>query len=174
VNIKPLLGLLLLVAVVAGLYLFILGPEEVPDVVLQDEHGEATALSKMFKKNDHLLIVFLLDGCPISQYSTNLVSGMYRKFGDRIAFTGFLFSGWQIAADYRERHGIRFPLYGLRGGDDPFASKGLIDAVGEHRGVHKVISGGMVIVLDRDLRVKHKLARDDLRELPDRLADLVD
>jgi len=160
--------------VLAGGYWYFLNRQEpVPAIVLKDANGEQVTLDKLSDGREHTLMVFMLSGCSISKYSVGMVNEAYDKWSPQMAFAGLFLGSNGAAEKYADNEGLDFPVYGLREIADPFSVNELIKAVGTPHGLSNGIYGGTVVVFDRDGDVVLNLARDQLRELPDKLQDLL-
>ena len=149
-------------------------PRPVPNLVLESPAGDPVGLDAMFGDKDHLVMVFLLPGCPISKFSLGLVGEQYEAWSGRAAFVGLLF-GDQAAADrFKEDEDLDFEVYGLRSAQDPYAVNELIDVVGTSHGTGSAVYGGTVVVIDRDRSVLEQLEKEEVRELPERLRDALE
>jgi hypothetical protein len=169
---KSILIVLVIVAVGFGGYIFFTQPDEIPKVILKSSDGRQVDLQAMHQGKDELLMIFLLPKCPISKFSLDLIVQHYPKYSANIAFVG-LFVGNQAAAEsFESDQQLPFPVYGLRDAVDPYAVNELIGTVGTSRGTSAAVYGGTIVVVDNDRKVLFKLERDEIKQLPDKLADL--
>jgi len=157
----------------AGAYfIYLKWPKNLPAIVLQDTDGEAVDIPAMHEGKPALVLVFLLPNCPISKYSLGLVREQHDKLADRFAFAG-LFFGDQLGADqFAEREELDFSVYGLKSAKDPFTVNELIQVVGSAHGSQNAIYGGTVVVVNPEGKVLLNLAKDQIRTLPEELAEL--
>jgi hypothetical protein len=120
----------------------------------------------------HLLAVFLLPGCSLSEFSADLVSDLYPQYGSSVAFVGLAFGTAPVADRMQRDHRLGFPVVGLRAVKDPFAGQEFFDTVRDAYGGSPGIYGGTVILMNDRNELVFGLAQGDVRELPDRLAAL--
>lgn len=167
--------IVIIVCVILGLgyWLYRHRDRTLPPIVLKDSDGQEVTFEAMRAGKDHTVMVFLLPGCPISKFSMGVVKEQHAKLSGQLSFVGLLV-GKQPAADRMvEDEELEFPVYGLHDGTDPFAINELIDAVGSSEGLRTMVYGGTVIVVNPDRKIVINLARDEVRELPEELAELV-
>jgi peroxiredoxin len=163
-----------LVIVVAGVggYIYFSQPDEIPNITLKASNGRTVDLDAMHSNQEELLLVFLLPQCPISKFSLNLVKQHYPSYSANVAFVGLLFGKQDQAEKFKSDQLIPFPVYGLRDTTDPYAVNKLIDTVGTSQGTRSAVYGGTIVVVNTDHKVLFKLEKDEIRQLPDKLADL--
>ncbi|MBW1806657.1 MAG: hypothetical protein JRJ19_04370 [Deltaproteobacteria bacterium] len=169
---KALMGILLAAAIFLGGYTLINQPNRVPDLILIDSGGQPTNLEDMRTGRENQMLVFMMRKCPISKYSVTIVTQLVARYRHKIAFTGLYFGSRADARKYRDAHKIPFPVYGIKGAPDPLAINELYEEIGDNKGTRKVIYGGTIVFIDQDRYVLFKLSKDEIRELPERLADL--
>lgn len=164
-------GLAVLVLAVALIYK--MWPATLPDMALPNADGEAVRLEAMHEGKEYLVGVFLLNGCPISKFSLGVVQEQYDKWSTKAAFVGLYFGTKEEAAQFQQDQELPFDVYGLRSATDPFAVNQLIEAAGSSEGMRAVVYGGTVVVIDRDRSVVLRLEKEDVKKLPEELADLL-
>jgi hypothetical protein len=169
---KALMGILLAVAIFFGGYILVNQPDRIPDLILIDSGGQPTNLEDMRTGRENQMLVFMMHRCPISKYAATTVSQLVARYRHKIAFTGLYFGNQADASKYRGLHKIPFPVYGIKGAPDPLAINELYEEIGDNKGSRKVIYGGTIVFIDQDRYVLFKLVKDEIRELPERLADL--
>lgn len=144
-----------------------------PAIVLQDGEGQSVDFEGLRAGKEHTVMVFILPGCPISKFSLGVVQEQHAKLSEKLSFVGLLVGRQQAADQLVETEEIEFPVYGIRDATDPFAVNELIDAVGSSEGLRTMVYGGTVIVVDADREIVMNLSKDEVRELPEELASLV-
>ncbi len=164
---KRWLILILLAGAGVWLYLFLNRPFELPRLKMKDAQGQVVELEQMYQGRENLLVVFVLPGCPISEFSLGMLKGLYPRFSEKVAFVGLIHGNYQTANEMREKFELPFPIYGLRDAADPFAVNALFEKVGGGR-----ITGGTVVVADGDRKAGIVLAGEDLIKLAEKLEDL--
>jgi len=169
---KQILVVLVLVGACFGVYKLLAPPEKAPELTFEDAAGQKLAWRDLREGKRHLLAVFLLPNCTLSEYSAKLLNDLQGQYADSIAFVGLAF-GTASAADKMTRdHALGFPVVGLRAITDPFAGQEFFDAVRKAYGGSSGIYGGTIVLLNDQNEMVFGLAQGDVRELPDRLAAL--
>lgn len=169
---KVLLVVLLLLGAGFVTYKALAPPERAPDLTFENAAGEKIGWADLRHGKRHLLAVFLLPNCSLSEYSLGLVSDLHAQYGDSVAFVGLAFGTAQVADKYKRDHGIEFDVVGIRTVTDPFAGQEFFDSVRKAYGGSSGIYGGTIVLLDAQNRMLFGLAQKEVRELPDRLATL--
>jgi hypothetical protein len=169
---KGLLIALVLIGAGFGAYKLLAPPEKAPDLTFEGAAGERIGWRELRDGKRHLLAVFLLPGCSLSDYSAELVSDLHEDYADSVAFVGLAFGTAPFADRYKRDHGLDFDVVGLRTVTDPYAGQEFFDNVRKAYGGSSGIYGGTIILLDEQNQMLFGLAQKDVRELPDRLAAL--
>jgi hypothetical protein len=169
---KPVLVVIALVGICFGLYKFVAPPGTAPEVVFEDSAGQEMGWRELREGKRHLLAVFLLPGCSLSEFSAELVSDLHHQYGDSVAFVGLAFGTAPVADRMQRDHRLAFPVVGLRAVTDPFAGQEFFDVVRKAYGGSPGIYGGTVILMNDRNELVFGLAQGDVRELPERLAAL--
>jgi hypothetical protein len=150
---KTILIVLVIAAVGIGGYIYFTQPEEIPNIMVKAADGRQVDLDAMYQDHYELLLVFLLPGCPISQFSVGLVKEQYPE-------------------QFKSEQQIPFPVYGIRDATDPYAVNELIEKVGTSHGTRAAVYGGTIVVVNKKHKVLFKLEKDEIKQLPDKLAGL--
>jgi len=169
---KSILVIMVIAALGVGGYIYFTQPDEIPNIMLKSSDGRQVDLSAMHAGKAELLMVFLLPNCPISKFSLDLIKQHYPKYSASLAFAGLLFGDQASADQYKSAEQIPFPVYGIRDAVDPYAVNELIEAVGTSHGTRAAVYGGTIVVVNEDRKVLFKLEKDEVRQLPEKLADL--
>lgn len=169
---KQLLVVLVLVGGVFGLYKHLSPPEKAPDLTFEDTSGGRVGWAELREGKRHLLAVFLLPGCSMSEYSVELVSDIHEQYGDSVAFVGLAFGTAPFAERYKRDHGIDFTVVGLKTVTDPYAGQDFFENVRKAYGASSGVYGGTIILLDQQNEMLFGLAKENVKELSDRLAAL--
>ena len=169
---KQILILLVLVGAVFGVYKLLSPPEKAPELTFEDAAGEKIGWTELREGKRHLLAVFLLPGCSMSEYSVELVNDLHEQYGDSVAFVGLAFGTAPVADKFKRDHGLGFTVVGLRAVTDPYAGQEFFDTVRGAYGSYSGVYGGTIILLNAENEMLFGLAQGDVRELPDRLAKL--
>ena len=169
---KQLLVVLVLVGAVFGVYKHLAPPEKAPDLTFEDAAGGRIGWAELREGKRHLLAVFLLPGCSMSEYSAELVSDVHAQYEDSVAFVGLAFGTAPFAERYKQDHGLDFAVVGLRTVTDPYAGQEFFDNVRKAYGASSGIYGGTIILLDEQNEMLFGLAKEDVKELSGRLAAL--
>lgn len=169
---KSILIVLVIVAAGVGGYIYISQPDEIPNIMLKAADGRQVDLDAMHQGKEELLLIFLLPKCPISKFSLDLVKQHYPNYSANIAFAGLFFGNQSAAEGFKSSQEILFPVYGLRDAVDPYAVNELIDTIGTSHGTRSAVYGGTLVAVNTDRKVLFKLEKDEVRQLPDKLADL--
>ncbi len=169
---KQILVVLVLVGAVFGVYKLLSPPGKAPELVFETAAGETLGWTELREGKRHLLAVFLLPGCGLSEFSAGLVGDLHEQYGDSVAFVGLAFGTAPVADKMKRDHALGFPVVGLRAVTDPFAGQEFVDAVRKAYGTSSGVYGGTIILLNDQNEMVFGLAQGDVRELPDRLAAL--
>jgi hypothetical protein len=169
---KQILYLLVVVGAVFGVYKLVAPPEKAPELSFETAGGDTLGWRDLREGKRHLLAVFLLPGCSLSEFSAGLVGDLHEQYGDSVAFVGLAFGTAPIADKMKRDHALGFPVVGLRAVTDPFAGQEFVDAVRKAYGTSRGVYGGTVILLNDQNEMVLGLAQGDVRDLPDRLAAL--
>ena len=169
---KQILVALALVGVVFGVYKLPAPAGKAPELVFETAAGDTLGWTELREGKRHLVAVFLLPGCGLSEFSAGLVGDLHEQYGDSVAFVGLAFGTAPIADKMKRDHALGFPVVGLRAITDPFAGQEFVDAVRKAYGTYSGVYGGTIILLDDQNEMVFGLAQGDVRELPDRLAKL--
>jgi hypothetical protein len=169
---KSILVVLVIAAVGLGGYIFFTQPDEVPNIILKDSDGRQVDLAAMHQGKDELLIVFLMPNCPLSKFSLGLVQEHYPNYSANVAFAGLFLNTQAAAEKFESDQQIPFPVYGMRDAVDPLAMNELFEIVGFSRGSGAAVWGGTIVVVNTDREVLFTLEKDDIRQLPEKLAEL--
>jgi len=169
---KSILIVLVIVAAGVGGYIYFTRPDEIPNIMLKASDGSQVDLQAMHQDKDELLMIFLLPKCPISNFSLDLVNQHHPQYSEYIAFAGLFFGNQSAADKFKSDQQLPFPVYGLREAVDPYAVNELIDIVGTSHGTRSAVFGGTLVMVDTDRKVLFKLEKDEVRQLPEKLADL--
>jgi peroxiredoxin len=169
---KLVIGLLLAASIFFAGFILVNQRDRIPELVLLDSKGKSASLEDIRSGRENLLLVFVLPRCPISRASLAQVSQLLRIYSDRIAFAGLFFGSRQQAREFQARQSLAFPLFSLKDAPDPFAVNELYEEIGFSKGTRKAIYGGTVLLVDPERYVLFKLEKEEIRELPERLADL--
>ena len=169
---KSILIVLVIVAACVGGYIYFSQPDEIPNIMLKASDGRQVDLDAMHQGKEECLLIFLLPQCPISKFSLGLVKQHYSSYSANVAFVGLLFGDQNAAEQFKSDQQILFPVYGLRDAVDPYAVNELIETVGTSHGTRAAVYGGTIVMVNTDRKVLFKLEKDDVRQLPDKLADL--
>ena len=169
---KGILVVLVVVGAVFGVYKLVAPPEKAPELTFETAGGDTLDWRDLREGKRHLLAVFLLPGCSLSEFSAELVGDMHQQYGDSVAFVGLAFGTAPIADRMKRDHALAFPVVGLRAITDPFAGQEFFDTVRDAYGGSPGIYGGTVVLLNDQSEMVFGLAQGDVRELPDRLAAL--
>ncbi len=169
---KQLLIVLVLLGAGFGLYKFLSPPGKAPDLTFENSAGAEIGWAELREGKQHLLAVFLLPGCSMSDFSAELVSEVHAQHGDSIAFVGLAFGPAPTADSYKRKHGLDFTVVGLRSATDPYAAQEFYDKVRKAYGSYSGIYGGAIILLDQQNEMLFGLSQEEVRELPGRLASL--
>jgi peroxiredoxin len=169
---KYILVVLIIAAVGLGGYIYLSQPDEIPNITLKSPDGRSVDLDAMRGDRDEILLVFLLPNCPASKFALALVQQQYPGYSASVAFAG-LFFGNQAAADkFKSDQQLPFPVYGLRDAVDPYAVNEFIETVGTSHGLRSAIYGGTLVMINSKREVLFALAKEDIKQLPEKLADL--
>ena len=169
---KQFLVVLILVGACFGAYKLLSPPEKAPELSFETAAGEALGWRDLRGGKRHLLAVFLLPNCSLSEYSAELVSDLHGQYGNSVAFVGLAFGTAPVADRMKRDQALGFPVVGLRAVTDPFAGQEFFDAVRKAYGGSSGVYGGTIILLDDQNQMLFGLSQGDVRELPDRLAAL--
>ena len=165
-------GLVILAASIV-LYHWSTRPAQIPPITLQDETESWVSLDQMQQNKEHLLVVFVLPGCPLSRFSLSQVQSQLQSYSDQVAIVAWMFSNQAAAVKFRQQKDLPFPVYGLHDAQDPLQVNELIEAVGSAHGLRDAIYGGTILVIDTLGNVELKLEKEEVRRLPEHLLDLV-
>jgi hypothetical protein len=169
---KQILLVLVLVGACFGVYKLLSPPEKAPELAFETAAGEALGWRELREGKRHLLAVFLLPGCSLSEFSAGLVGDLHERYGDSVAFVGLAFGTAPVADMMKRDHALGFPVVGLRAVTDPFAGQEFFDTVRKAYGGSSGVYGGTIILLNDQNEMLFGLAQGDVRDLPDRLAAL--
>lgn len=169
---KSILVIMVIVALGVGGYIYFTQPDEIPNIMLKSSDGRQVDLAAMHEGKAELLMIFLLPNCPISKFSLGLINRYYPKYSANIAFAGLFFGNQATAEQFKSTEQIPFPVYGIRDAVDPYAVNELIEAVGTSHGTRAAVYGGTIVAVNEDRKVLFKLEKDEVRQLPEKLADL--
>ena len=169
---KQILVVLALVGVVFGVYKLLSPAGKAPELVFETTAGDAVGWTELREGKRHLVAVFLLPGCGLSEFSAELVGDLHDQYQHSVAFVGLAFGTAPVADKMKRDHALGFPVVGLRAITDPFAGQEFVDAVRKAYGTYSGVYGGTIILLDDQNEMVFGLAQGDVRELPDRLAKL--
>ena len=97
---------------------------------------------------------------------------MLRIYSHRIAFAGLFFGSRKQAQKFSAQQNLPLPLFSMKDSPDPLAINELYEEIGFSKGTRKAIYGGTVLLVDPERYVLFKLEKEEIRELPERLADL--
>jgi hypothetical protein len=170
--VKQILIVLVLLGAGFGVYKLLSPPKQAPDLTFENAAGDGLGWTELREGKRHLLAVFLLPNCTMSEYSAELVSGLHDQYEDSVAFVGLAFGTVSAADKYKRDHALGFPVVGLRTVTDPYAGQEFFDTVRKAYGSSAGVYGGTVILLNAENEMLFGLAEGDVRELPDRLAEL--
>jgi len=169
---KYILAFMVIVALGVGGYVYFTQPDEIPNIMLKSSDGRQVDLAAMHAGKAELLMIFLLPNCPISKFSLGLVNQYYPNYSASIAFAGLFFGNQSTADRFKSDQQLPFPVYGIRDAVDPYAVNELIETVGTSHGTRAAVYGGTIVVVNEDRKVLFKLEKDDVKQLPEKLADL--
>ena len=169
---KQILTVLVLVGAGFGVYKLLSPPEKAPDLTFEDAAGDRMGWTELREGKRHLLAVFLLPGCSMSEYSAELLSDLYEQYADSVTFVGLAFGTAPFADKLKRDQALGFTVVGLRSVTDPYAGQEFFDAVRKAYGSFSGIYGGTIILLNAENEMLFGLAQGDVRELPERLAKL--
>jgi hypothetical protein len=169
---KQILILLVVVGAGFGVYKLLAPPEKAPDLSFEDAAGHTMDWTELREGKRHLLAVFLLPGCSLSEYSAELVSDLHEQYEDSVAFVGLAYGTAPLADQYKRDHALGFTVVGLRDVTDPYAGQEFFDTVRKAYGGSSGVYGGTIILLNAENEMLFGLAQGDVRELPERLAKL--
>jgi hypothetical protein len=169
---KQFLVVLILVGAIFGVYKLLSPPEKAPEVTFETAAGDTLGWAELREGKRHLLAVFLLPNCSLSEYSAELVSDLHEQHADSVAFVGLAFGTAPVADKMKRDQALGFPVVGLRAVTDPFAGQEFFDAVRKAYGGSSGVYGGTIILLNDQNEMLFGLSQGDVRELPDRLAAL--
>jgi hypothetical protein len=167
---NKLLPVFLLIGAGVGVF-FVLKPTTLPEVTLLDEGDQQVTLSQVRGDKDALLITFLMGRCPLSKYTAGLLRDMYPNKSDYMEFVALVFGTNQAAWDLCAEWNLDFPCYGVREAPDPLAINALIEEVGSPHGARSAVTGGSVLLVDRERKLLFNLEREEVKELAQRLDD---
>ena len=161
------------VIVLAG-YLWFNRPVLIPDLALKDAAGQSTTLSGLREGKPRLLIVFLAKGDTFSTVALRTLKDAHGAKSSSMAFVGLVMGTQAEAEAFRAETEAPFPMYGLKDllNQNPFEVRDLLKKVGTETIVAASISGGTVVVVDRENKVVLRLEKDDLKDLGAKLAKL--
>jgi hypothetical protein len=169
---KQILIVLVLVGAGFGAYKLLSPPEKAPDLTFENAAGDRIGWRDLREGKRHLLAVFLLPGCSMSEYSAELVRDLHPQYADSVAFVGLAFGTAPFADQYKQDQELGFTVVGLRSVTDPYAGQDFFDAVRKAYGGSSGIYGGTIVLLNAENEMLFGLAQGDVRELPERLAKL--
>ncbi len=169
---KQILIVLVLVGAGVGGYKLFSPPEKAPDLSFENTAGDRMGWTELREGKRHLLAVFLLPGCSMSEYSAELVRDLHAQYADSVAFVGLAFGTAPVADKFKRDQALGFTVVGLRSVTDPYAGQEFFDAVRKAYGNSSGIYGGTIILLNTENEMLFGLAQGDVRELPERLAKL--
>jgi hypothetical protein len=169
---KQILVLLVLLGAGFGLFKRLSPPPQAPDLTFESLSGAEVGWAELREGKRYLLAVFLLPNCGLSDFSAELVSGLHGRYQGTVAFVGLAFGNASVADRYRQDHGLGFEVVGLRAVTDPYAAQEFFDAVRGAYGSSSGVYGGTVILLNAENQMMFGLSQGDVRELPERLAEL--
>ena len=169
---KPILFLLVFVGAVFGLYKFLAPAGTAPELVFEDAAGQTVSLAELREGKSHLLAVFLLPNCSMSQFSADLVGNLHEEYEDSVAFVGLAYGNAAYADKLKRDQGLGFTVVGLRSVTDPYAGQEFFEAIKKAYGGSSGVYGGTIVMLNRENQMVFGLSQGDVRELPDRLAAL--
>jgi len=169
---KQILTVLVLLGAGFGLYNMLAASKHAPDLTFENAAGEQLDWSELREGKRHLLAAFLLPNCGMSEYSAELVNDLHGQYGDTIAFVGLAFGNAGVADRYKRDHALGFTVVGLRSVTDPYAGQEFFETVRKAYGSYSGVYGGTVVVLNAENEMVLGLSEKDVRELPDRLAEL--
>ena len=169
---KQILVVLALVGVVFGVYKLLAPAGKAPELVFETAAGDTLGWTELREGKRHLVAVFLLPGCGLSEFSAELVGDLHDQYQHSVAFVGLAFGTAPVADKMKRDHALGFPVVGLRAITDPFAGQEFVDAVRKAYGTYSGVYGGTIILLDDQNQMLFGLSQGDVRELSDRLAAL--
>jgi hypothetical protein len=169
---KQILVVLVLLGAGFGMYKLLAPPEQAPALTFESTAGDTVGWAELREGKRHLLAIFLLPRCSMSEFSADLVNDLHGQYEDTVAFVGLAFGAAQVADRYKQDHGLGFNVVGLRTVTDPYAGQEFFDTVRKAYGSSSGVYGGTVILLNAENEMVFGLAQGDVRELPDRLAEL--
>jgi len=157
-------------ALLLGAVLWWTRPVSLPELVMKGPEGQSAGFVDMRQGKDHLLLVFLIPGCQVSLFSLSTLKDLFARFSGKVSFVGLLFGTEAEAVEYQEQNGVPFAVYGLKDARDPFALQEILKKVGVSGWSGPGIYGGTVVLVDRRNHVRLRLEKEEVRELPARLA----
>jgi hypothetical protein len=169
---KTILIVLVIIAAGVGGYIFFTQPDEIPNIMLKGSDGRQVDLNAMHQGKDELLMIFLLPNCPLSKFALGLVKQHYPSYSANVAFAGLFFGNQAMADKFKSDEQLPFPVYGIRDAVDPLAMNELIKTVGTSHGTRDAVWGGTIVVANTDRKVLFTLVKEDVKQLPEKLADL--
>lgn len=169
---KYILAVLIIAAAGFGGYIYLSQPDEIPNIMLKAADGRPVDLDAMRGDKEELLLVFLLPNCPISKFSQDLVQQHYPGYSANVAFSGLFFGNQAAAEKFKSDQQILFPVYGIRDATDPYAVNEFIETVGTSHGTRSAVYGGTIVLVNSKREVLFALAKDEIKQLPDKLAGL--
>ncbi len=143
-------------------------PKTLPNIILKDSQGKTVDLVAMHGGKEKLVMVVIVDGCPISRFSLGVVQEQYKLHGARVAFAGLMVNNQADAEAFRTRNKLSFPIYGLRDAADPHLLNAFIKKVGSGG----KIWGGTVLVVDQKGTIELQLEKEEVKELPQEMGSL--
>ncbi len=167
---NKLLPVLLLIGAGVGAF-FAFRPTTLPEVTVLDADGQKITLSQVRGDKDALLITFLIGRCPLSKYTAGVLREMYFNKSDYMEFVALVFGTNQAAWDLCAEWNLDFPCYGVREAPDPLAINALIEEVGSAHGTRSAVTGGSLLLVDRERKLLFNLEREEVKELSQRLDD---
>lgn len=166
---KAIVAIVILAAIGAGAYFMFLKPVELPELTLLDADGGKVTSTAIRGDAELMLWVFLMPNDLRSKFSADLLTEHHGQHAG-VQTAGLVFSVGSVAAKLEQDLGTPYSMYGLRDAPDPIALNQLIEAVGVSHGTRSAIIGGTILAIDAEDKLVFMLNKDDVKELPDRLA----
>ena len=166
---KAIVAIVILAAVGAGVYFNFLKPVELPELTLLDADGGKVTSTAIRGDAELLLLVFMMPNDQRSKFSAELLTELHGQHAG-VQMAGLVFSVSAAATKLEQDLDTPYVMYSLRDAPDPIALNQLIEAVGVSHGTRKGIIGGTLLAIDAENKLVFMLDKDNVKELPDRLA----
>jgi hypothetical protein len=170
---KAVVVVLIAAALGLGGYILVNRPAQIPNLTFVDSAKVGHSLDQIRGKNDTLLMVVLGPQDLTSNYTVKKLNEWFPKYSKFVSFVGLMIGSAETAEAFKQEKAVPFDIYSIQSSTDRQKLDEFITKSGKDYGcAGSTVYTGTIVALNSERYMLFKLEKEQLEELPAKLADL--